>query len=163
MSRIWGLMPWLVSAGMMPLTACRFDSSATWMEAFRPMRLMISSRVAVLDSSLYLNRSVSKQVTTTSSSLKIEEHTWINTTSAPASAKAKAIACPMPLVPPVTTAVWPLSEKRELIVADIVAITSKSIEWNEFLSMSIRWGGGYDHLNRPRAKAERNPGQFPAY
>ena len=51
-----------------------------------------------------------------------EGHTWINTTSAPASAKAKAIACPMPLVPPVTTAVWPLREKSELTVADIVAI-----------------------------------------
>ena len=30
--------------------------------------------------------------------------------SAPASANAIAIACPMPLVPPVTNAVWPSSE-----------------------------------------------------
>lgn len=31
--------------------------------------------------------------------------------SAPASARATAIACPIPRVPPVTRAVWPSSEK----------------------------------------------------
>jgi hypothetical protein len=40
--------------------------------------------------------------------------------SAPASASAKAIAWPIPLVPPVTIAVFPLSEKSWLTVADIV-------------------------------------------
>lgn len=46
-------MPWLVKAGIMPLTASRSDSSATWIHALRPMRLRISSRVVLLDSSLY--------------------------------------------------------------------------------------------------------------
>lgn len=40
--------------------------------------------------------------------------------SAPASASARAMACPIPLVPPVTMAVLPLSENREDIVADMV-------------------------------------------
>lgn len=52
-SRISGLIPWLVKAGIMPLTASRFDSSATWIHASRPMRLTISSLVDVLDASLY--------------------------------------------------------------------------------------------------------------
>jgi hypothetical protein len=44
--------------------------------------------------------------------------------SAPASANATAIACPMPRVPPVTTAVLPAKEKRsdtEDIVVDVWA------------------------------------------
>lgn len=36
--------------------------------------------------------------------------TWTRRISAPASARAIAIDCPMPLVPPVTRAVWPSSE-----------------------------------------------------
>lgn len=51
-SRISGLMPWLVKAGTMPLTAALSDSSATWIQALRPRRLMISSLVDVLDASL---------------------------------------------------------------------------------------------------------------
>jgi hypothetical protein len=37
--------------------------------------------------------------------------------SAPASAKAKAMAWPMPRVPPVTRAVLPLREKRDITSA----------------------------------------------
>ncbi len=43
-------------------------------------------------------------------------HTWTRRMSAPASARAMATDCPMPLVPPVTSAVSPLSEKRASIV-----------------------------------------------
>ena len=38
--------------------------------------------------------------------------TWTSKISAPASASAKAMACPIPLVPPVTRAVWPSSENN---------------------------------------------------
>lgn len=37
--------------------------------------------------------------------------------SAPASARAKAIAWPIPRVPPVTRAVFPLREKRDITSA----------------------------------------------
>ena len=47
--------------------------------------------------------------------------TWIRTMSAPASAIAIAIACPIPRVPPVTTAVFPESEKS-FIVASMVLV-----------------------------------------
>lgn len=100
----------------MPLTALRSDSSATWIQAFRPMRLVISSRVAVLDSSLYSSQSTPSPSTTL-------QHTWTKTTSAPASASAKAIACPIPLVPPVTTAVCPFTEKSDAIEAAIINAT----------------------------------------
>ena len=39
-------------------------------------------------------------------------HTWTSKMSAPASASAIAMACPIPLVPPVTRAVWPSSENN---------------------------------------------------
>jgi hypothetical protein len=43
--------------------------------------------------------------------------------SAPASARARAIACPIPLVPPVTRAVWPAREKSSWTV-DISVVFS---------------------------------------
>ena len=42
--------------------------------------------------------------------------------SAPASARAMAMAWPMPRVPPVTTAVCPVSEKSEETVAAILIV-----------------------------------------
>lgn len=49
-------------------------------------------------------------------------HTWIKTISAPDSAKAKAIACPMPLVPPVTTPVNPLRENSDATGVDMIVL-----------------------------------------
>ena len=48
--------------------------------------------------------------------------TCTNTMSAPASARAKAIAWPMPRVPPVTRAVLPVKENKDVTVAAIVGI-----------------------------------------
>lgn len=48
--------------------------------------------------------------------------TWTRIMSAPASARAIAIAAPMPRVPPVTRAVLPWREKREGIVSAIFLI-----------------------------------------
>ena len=51
-------------------------------------------------------------------------YTCIKIISAPHSARDTATACPMPLVPPVITAVWPSSE-NEAIVAESVIFNTK--------------------------------------
>lgn len=54
----------------------------------------------------------------------LHRRTCINIISAPASASAMAAACPIPLVPPVTRAVWPSREKSLAVADDIVRVWS---------------------------------------
>lgn len=62
-----------------------------------------------------------------SKSLPSGIRTWIKTISAPASARAMAIACPIPLVPPVTIATLPLNENNDKTGADMVQCFSVRI------------------------------------
>ena len=52
--------------------------------------------------------------------------TWMRMISAPASAIAIAIACPIPRVPPVTTAVFPESEKSFMVASMVLVWMSDS-------------------------------------
>lgn len=57
-----------------------------------------------------------------------ENYTCIKIISAPHSAKATAAACPIPLVPPVTSAVCP-SRENIAIVAEAAIVAFNSVLW----------------------------------
>lgn len=58
--------------------------------------------------------------------------TWTSIISAPASARATAIACPIPLVPPVTRAVFPWSENSEDIGVEAAIVLTLEYATEEF-------------------------------
>lgn len=88
-----------------------------WIVALRFRVLVMWSRVLVFEASLFFHHNwVSCHVVRVRGE---EMTTWTRIISAPASARAIAIAAPMPRVPPVMRAVLPWREKREGIESAI--------------------------------------------
>ena len=93
-------------------------------------------------------------------------YTCIRIISAPASANAIAAACPIPLVPPVTRAVWPSNEN---ILAVAVAMVANSPLDLSFVKRTISWfthgmflmkADGYCWSDRGRCAAQIYPSQI---
>lgn len=72
--------------------------------------------------------------------------TWIKMISAPHSASATAAACPIPLVPPVTSAVWPSRENMFRVAEVMLFLFSVLPElWS---CSSLGWNHSAERLNR---------------
>ena len=54
----------------------------------------------------------------------VKVFTWTRRISAPASARASAMACPIPRVPPVIRAVCPLSENIDDNAEEVISLSS---------------------------------------